>query len=80
MVREFEGSDKGKKVMTTDGDMIGRVDNVASGKAYVKPDATLSRGMRKKLGWTDEQKNTFELDHDAVEAISDDEIHVKSNL
>ncbi|MCT9098515.1 hypothetical protein [Haloarchaeobius sp. HME9146] len=80
MVRNFEDNDKGKKVMSTDGDMIGRVDNVAGGKAYIKPDSTLSRGMRKKLGWTDEKKDTFELEHDAVEAISDDEIHVKADF
>ncbi|WP_435358530.1 hypothetical protein [Haloarchaeobius sp. DFWS5] len=74
MVRNFEDNDKGKKVVSSDGDMIGHVENVAGESAYIKPESTLSKGMRKKLGWTDEHKDTFELKHDAVQDITDDEI------
>ncbi|WP_435332970.1 hypothetical protein [Haloarchaeobius sp. TZWWS8] len=80
MVRQFEDNDKGKKVVSNDGDTIGRIERVSGNKAYIKPESTLSKGMRKKLGWEDEKKDTFELKHDSVDDINDDEVTLSSKF
>jgi hypothetical protein len=80
MVREFESSDEGMKVMTADGDMVGTVEEIQSDRAHVKPDAGLSQNTRRKLGWTKQGEDTYPLKHSSVDQISGDEIHLKRNL
>lgn len=80
MPREFRSADKGMKVMTSDGDVVGTIENVSNKRAYVKPDTGLSDSLRRQLDWTDENQSTYELDHDAVDQIKDDGIHLKSNF
>jgi hypothetical protein len=80
MARAFEDADEGKKVMTADGDMVGTVEEIHGDRAHVKPDAGLSRGTRRKLGWTQQGEDVYPLKHSSVDAISGDEIHLKRNL
>jgi sporulation protein YlmC with PRC-barrel domain len=80
MVREFHAEDRGKKVMTADGEMVGTIENVEGSTAHVKPDAGLAQGTRRKLGWTKSGEATYQLRHGNVEAISDDEVHLKSDF
>lgn len=80
MAREFKSSDKGRKVMTADGDMVGTIDRISGNRAYVKPDRKLSDSIRRQLEWTEEGKNTYELDHDAVASIKDDGVHLKADF
>lgn len=80
MVREFKSEDKGKKVMTADGDLVGTVEEASETSARVNVDEDLSRSIRRRLGWSEEGEESFELDHSKVERISGDEIRLKKNL
>jgi len=77
MVRQFRSSDKGKTVLSKNGDEIGTVERVSGNKAHVKPASNLSRSVRQRLGWTDEDEEMYELMHSHVSQISNDEIHLK---
>jgi hypothetical protein len=80
MARDFKSSDKGKQVLTADGDMVGTVDRIKGGKAHVKPDDSLSKSTRRKLGWTDEGEDMYALKKSKVDKIDDAGIHLKRNL
>lgn len=80
MARKFSPTDEGKHVLTADGDMVGRIDGVTGGKAHVTVDESLSQSVRQKLGWTTDGETTYELDSSKVDAIADDEIHLKRRL
>jgi hypothetical protein len=77
MPRDFESSDEGKQVMTADGDVVGTIDRVSGNRAHVKPDEGLSRGLRRKLGWSGEAE-TYELRKNRVATIDDDGIHLEA--
>jgi hypothetical protein len=80
MPRDFESDDKGKRVVTADGDVVGTVDRTSGGSAHIKPDADMPRSIRRKLGWQDEEKDTYRLQKSNVDRINDDEIRLKKNL
>jgi hypothetical protein len=80
MARDFTAGDKGKKVMTADGDMVGTIERIAGGNAHVKPDTSLSSSIRNRLGWADEDKSTYRLDKSKVDSFSGDEVHLRKNL
>lgn len=80
MVRDFRSEDEGKSVMTADGDMVGTVDSIAGSAAHVKPHDDLSRSTRRRLGWSGEGEDTYELQHSKVDKITDDGIHLRKNL
>jgi len=77
MVRNFRSNDEGKKVVDADGDEIGTIDRVSGNKAYVSPKARLSQSIRKRLGWEEEEAETYELMHSEVDSFSGDEIRLK---
>lgn len=77
MVREFEDSDKGRGVMTSDGTIIGHVQAVAGDVAHVTPENDLDGAIRQKLGWTAEEKDVYELPHESVKQIDDRGIHLE---
>jgi sporulation protein YlmC with PRC-barrel domain len=79
MVRAFTDDDRGKTVMTADGDTVGTVEDVAGDMAHVRPEADLSRSVRRRLGWTAEGEDVYELNHSAVSEITDDGIRLKRN-
>lgn len=68
------------KVMTADGETVGTIDRVEGKQAYVKPDTGLSESIRSQLEWTEEGESSYELNHDAVDKIKDDGIHLKKNF
>lgn len=80
MTRQFRAKDQGKHVLTADGDMVGTIDAVKSGRAHVTVDESLSQSVRQKLGWTREGETTYELDSSKVDEIGDDGIHLKRRL
>lgn len=80
MARHFEAKDQGKKVMTTEGDVVGTIENVSGEAAHVKPDAGLSKATRGKLGWTNPSEDVYEIRNQHVEEIADDGIHLKSDV
>lgn len=80
MVRNFKSEDKGKRVVTADGDMVGTVDRASGSSAHIKPDEDLSRSIRRRLGWTEEGEETYQLQKSKIDSITDDEIRLKKNL
>lgn len=77
MVREFKSSDRNKTVVTEDGDEIGTIERVSGNKAYVKPKRNISRNIRQRLGWTDDEEEEYELMHSNVQQFSGDEVRLK---
>lgn len=79
MVRQFKPADEGNDVYSADGDKVGTVSTVSGDRIHVKPDGSLSRSIRQKLGWSDDDE-TYELSHAAVMKMTDDEIHLSESF
>lgn len=79
MVRNFEDDDEGKRVVTADGDEIGMVGRVEKTRLHITPADNLSRSVRRRLGWS-EDEDDYVLQKSKVDSIAGDEIHLKKNL
>ena len=77
MVREFESNDEGKTVVTADGDEVGTIEKIDRNMAHVRPNSSLAQSIRRRLGWTEENDEVYELRHSRVREISGDEVHLK---
>lgn len=71
-------SDEGKRVVNAHGDEIGRVVEVQHGTAHVDPDPGLTDSIMSKLGWSDSDHDTYQLDSSAIESVTDDEIRIST--
>lgn len=80
MARNFEPEDEGKSVMTADGDMVGTIESISGSTAHVRPHDDLSRSTRRRLGWSEEGENSYELEHSNVDSITDDGVRLKRDL
>lgn len=76
MVRDITDDDEGKTVVDENGDEIGVVSDVEHGTAYVTPDPGITDKLMAKLGWDDRDEETYPLQEEAIEAITDDEIRL----
>jgi sporulation protein YlmC with PRC-barrel domain len=72
----FSNEDEGKRVVNASGEAVGRVIEVTGGVAHVEPDPGITETVAAKLGWGDSDEDTYRLDSDHVEAITDDEIRL----
>lgn len=77
MVRDFESSDEGKTVVTADGDEVGTIEQIDENMAHVKPKGSLSRSVRRRLGWAEKDQDMYEITHSRVAQISGDEVHLR---
>lgn len=77
MAREFRSSDKGKRVVTGDGDTVGKIDQIDGNQAHVKPDGGLADTIRQRLGWTDESEDMYVLDNSRVQSFSGGKVQLK---
>lgn len=80
MPRDFRSEDERKRVVTADGDTVGTVERTESGRAQITPDQGLSQSVRRRLGWSEEDEDMYELQSSKVEEITDDEIRLKRDL
>lgn len=71
-------SDEGKRVVNAQGDEIGKVVDVQHGTAHVDPDPGLTDSIMSKLGWSDGDEDTYQLDSSAIESVTDDEIRIST--
>lgn len=76
MVRDFTASDKGKTVVTADGDEVGTIEQIEENMAHVKPNDSLSQSVRRRLGWAEDDSDTYELSQEQVMDISDIEVRL----
>lgn len=77
MTPAFEPRDVGKRVVTADGDVIGRVESVRSGTAYVRPREGLLDGYGSWVTscWDDHEQ--FTLDERVVDRIGENVIRLE---
>lgn len=78
MARPFKSSDKGKRVVTNDGDEIGRVADVDGDEAHVTPESGLADSIRKRLGMDENPDEMYVLNNSEVATFADDEIHLRN--
>lgn len=81
MARPFTDDDRDKRVVTDEGDRIGRVTDVNDDRATVRRDSDDDDGLTDKitdmLGWNDDDDDEHELHRDHVEENPDDEIRLR---
>lgn len=71
-------SDEGKTVVNQSGDTIGKVTDVRGDTAHVDPDPSMTDSIKSKLGWGEADQDTYPLDADRIETVTDDEIRLSS--
>ena len=76
MSPHYTDDDEGKRVVTADGDEIGMVTEVRGGQLYVEPDPGVTDSIKATLGWGDADEDSFALDDDQIEAVTDDEVRI----
>lgn len=67
-------ADAGKPVVTDDGEIIGAIEDVDRGRAFVRPTPGLLNGHGAWIGGSTSRDDTFELDSSKVADIRDDAI------
>lgn len=75
MSRGFTPTDEGKRIVTTDGEVVGAVENIRNGVAYVRP----KRGLLGSCGsWISDAKmdEVLPLDSREIAEITDSEIRL----
>lgn len=76
MSAQFTDDEEGKRVVNENGDEIGVVESVEGDMAHVEPDPGMTDTIKSKLGWGDADEETYALEADHVEEITDDEIRL----
>jgi len=76
----IDEADEGKTVVNADGETIGTVVDVDNATAHVEPDPGVTDEIAADLGWGEADEDTYELDNDSIESITDDEIHLEEHL
>lgn len=77
---EITEDERAKRVVDEAGTEIGIVDDVDDGTAYVDPEPDVRGELKMRLGWGGDEQTTYPLRHDAVDEITDDEIHLRENF
>ncbi|MXV62393.1 PRC-barrel domain containing protein [Natronorubrum sp. JWXQ-INN-674] len=77
MCATFTNDDEGKRVVNENGETVGLVEHVEAGSVHVDPDPGITDSIKSKLGWGDADEETYALNTDNVEAITDDEIRLR---
>ncbi|MFC7081640.1 PRC-barrel domain containing protein [Halorussus caseinilyticus] len=76
---QFSESDEGKPVVMGD-EKVGMVSEVEHGTAYVDPDPGITDKIKATLDWGDRGEDTYPLQENRVDAITDDEVRLRSDL
>jgi hypothetical protein len=75
---QFSDDDEGKTVVNADGEEVGIITTVEHGTAHVDPDPGITDKIMSTLGWSDQDEDTYPLQEESVEAITDDEVRLAS--
>ena len=78
MDHHFTSEDRGKRVVTHDGAVIGSIERIEDGEAYVRPKAGLLGGCGSWITDTKRETQTFPLDGTEVARITDTEIRLET--
>jgi hypothetical protein len=66
-----------KRVVNARGEPVGIVSGVRGGTAYVDPDPGIADRVKSMLGWNDIDEDDYPLREEAIERVTDDEIHLR---
>lgn len=77
MSPDFTTDDEGKPIVTANGDQIGTVRDVDVRTAIVEPGPDLSDSIKSRLGWRATETETYRLNEEYVDEITDDEIRIQ---
>lgn len=79
MAATITEDDEGKPVVA-DGEQIGIIADVEHGTAHVDPDPGMTDKLMSKLGWGDIDEDTYPLQEQNIEAVTDDEIQLSTRM
>lgn len=68
--------DEGKRVVTSDGDEIGMIEDVRGGRAYVNPDPGMFDQIKAKLDWGEAGEESYPIDSSEIAEVTDDEVRL----
>ncbi|RKD95876.1 PRC-barrel domain containing protein [Halopiger aswanensis] len=74
---QLTDDDEGKRIVNAEGEQIGIIESVEGGTAHVNPDPGMTDTIKSKLGWGDTDEDTYPLDAENIESISDDEVRLQ---
>jgi hypothetical protein len=77
MATEITDDEEGKSVLSSDGEEVGVVIDVQHGTARVEPDPGLTDELKAKLGFGDTGEESYPLQEERIETITDDEIRLR---
>ncbi|WP_255169297.1 PRC-barrel domain containing protein [Natrononativus amylolyticus] len=77
MCASFTDDDEGKPVVNANGERIGMIEAVEGGMVHVDPDPGVTDTIKSKLGWGDADEETYTLEEENVESITDDEVQLR---
>lgn len=80
MCANFTDDDVGKSVVNANNDEIGIIAAVEHGTAHVEPDPGITDTIKTKLGWEGTNDDTYPLQEESIDHVTDDHVHLKSNL
>lgn len=73
----LSASDEGKDVVMAGDEKIGIVKEVDHGTAYVDPDPEATAELKPAVGWADRDEDTYPIQADAVDTVTEDELHLE---
>lgn len=76
---QFSEDDQGKAVVMGD-EKVGMIQRVEGGRAYVDPDPGITDQVKATLDWGDMDEDTYPLQDDRVDTITDDEVRLRSQM
>ncbi len=76
---QFSKDDEGKDVVMGD-EKVGMIQEVEGSMAHVNPDAGVSDRIRASLDWGDGNQDTYPLQDEMVDTITDDEVRLRSQM
>jgi hypothetical protein len=79
MASEITEEEEGKSVLSSDGEQVGVVIDVQHGTARVKPDPGLTDELKAKVGFGDTDEESYPLQEERIETVTDDEIRLRED-
>lgn len=73
---QITSDDGGKKVVSQNGDTIGMVSGVESGRVHVDPDPGITEKVKSRLGWMEVEDDDYSIDESAIDAVRNNKIRL----
>jgi hypothetical protein len=77
MPRTFRTEDEGKRVVSADGERVGTCQECRGDTARVEPETDLAGTFRQRLGWPNDERETYRLSNSLVDRVGEEEIRLR---